>query len=212
MRLSRSCMAAALAAGLLVTNVAAAADVFDPYIKVATARAKAEIALRDGAQTFNRDRNSWNDMWQSIEKSYRADIVLLQRARQAEGEKGEQADRAFIKEAETREQAAHAASNALGQAQGARTLAEQKLGEAQHQWNNVANALSQIRGAEDSWKAAKLDLGMLEAAYFAIERRALECRAQAEAAIAEVRPVKAEWDNMLAETEKFVVGRVPAQK
>lgn len=206
---------AGIAIGMLMSTVVLAAEPIspnDPYIRIATARARAEIAVRDGAATFNNNTNSYGSTWQEIGNAQAKIDALYAEANATESKKGEKADKQFLQDCPAKAQASQVLYQALPQPPpfGRKAAADQKMGEAGGQFGQVSATLQNMRTLEDSWKNAKLDLTMLEAIYASIEKRASECRDQATVAINDVKALKVEWDNRLAETQKYVAGRVAA--
>ena len=206
---------AAVAGCIGVTSAAFAADAIsadDPYLKVAAARARVEIVFRDGAISFDQTRNGWTANWLAVSAaSQKICNVLLSQARQVEMAKGEQADKQFVADCDTKDQAARAAYELMGQPTGARTLAEQKFNEAATQWGNTWQLVGALRSSEEYWKNSKLDVGLLVNLYVAIEKRAMECREQANAAVAASKQAKLDWDAKLGEVTQFVATRVQAK-
>ena len=209
-----SIVIAALAGALLPASAACAGEISmnDPYLKIAAARARVEIVLRDGAIVFDTNRNTWNQNWQIMSANSQRSYSLLGQARTVEHAKGEQADRQFIQDAEKMETWLRISFDGLTQAMGQKTLLDQKFNEAGSQWSHTGNTLNQVRNMEEYWKYAKMDPNLLETVYATIEKRGVECRTQAEEAIEGLKRLKAEWDTKLADVEKFVAGRVPAAK
>jgi len=201
---------APLAAGVYAADTMAV-DV-DPYVKVATARAKAEIAIRDGMVQFDMQNNSWNASWQGVDVTYNKISRMLEEARNQENQKGDQADRQFVNDSNTKQQTVRADLDELGRVEGNRTLADQKLREAQRQWDNLGGVFANIRGIEEQWKNSKLELSLLVTNYASIETRAIEIRGQAAAAVGMAKAAKADWEAKFSEVEKFVAGRLPAAK
>ena len=208
-----------LAVLLVVTPLAAgvyAADTMavdvDPYVKVATARAKAEIAMRDGMVQFDMQNNSWNASWQGIEITWNKIWRMLEDVRNLENQKGDQADRQFVNDVQAKQETVRADYDALGRVEGKRSLAEQKIRDAQRQWENLGSVFANIRGIEEQWKNSKLELSLLVTYYASIETRAIEIRGQAAAAVGMAKAAKADWEAKFSEVEKLVAGRLPAAK
>jgi len=197
----------ALAAGAYSAETMAG-DV-DPYMKVATARAKAEMAIRDGQVQFDPQRNSWDASWQAQQSIYEKTRALLEGRRNQENQKGDQADRQLMDNLSTKMQTIGAENYALGQTEGKRVLAEQKMREAKFQWDQLRGLFSNVRGGEESWKNCKLDLSPLVALYASIETRAIELRGEAASAVGTARAVRADWEAKLPEVEKLA-GAAPA--
>ena len=181
----------------------------DPYMKVATARAKAEMALRDGDVQFDPQMNSWDASWQAQQSIFEKTRALLEGRRNQENQKGDQADRQLIDNLWTKTQTMGAEYNALGQAEGKRALAERKMNDARFQWGNLRNLFANVRNNEESWKNCKLDLAPLVALYASIETRAIELRGEVASAVGVAKAVRADWEAKLPEVEKLA-GAAPA--
>lgn len=181
----------------------------DPYMKVATARAKAEMALRDGDVEFDPQMNSWDASWQAQQRIYEKARGLLDRRHREENQKGDQADRQLVKDIERKAEAIHADHGVLHQAEGKRALADRKMSDARYQWGQLRNVLANVRGSEESWKNCKLDLLPLVALYASIETRAIELRDEVASAVGVAKAVRADWEAKLPEVEKLV-GAAPA--
>ena len=206
-----------LAVLLVVTLAAGAysaetmAGEVDPYMKVATARAKAEMALRDGDVQFDPQMNSWDASWQAQQRIFEKTRALLDGRLNQERQKGDQADRQLMDNLWTKLQTIGAENNALGQgqAEGKRTLAERKMNDARFQWGNLRNLFANVRNNEESWKYCKLDLAPLVALYASIETRAIELRGEVASAVGVAKAVRADWEAKLPEVEKLA-GAAPA--
>lgn len=181
----------------------------DPYMKVATARAKAEMALRDGDVEFDPQMNSWDASWQAQQRISEKTAALLDGRRNQENQKGDQADRQLVKDIETKLQTIRADHGALWQAEGKRALAERKMNDARFQWGQLRNLFANVRGGEESWKNCKLDLSPLVALYASIETRAIELRGEVASAAGVAKAVRADWEAKLPEVEKLA-GAAPA--
>ena len=181
----------------------------DPYMKVATARAKAEMALRDGDVEFDPQMNSWDASWQAQQRISEKTAALLDGRRNQENQKGDQADRQLVKDIETKLQTIRADHGALWQAEGKRALAERKMNDARFQWGNLRNLFANVRNNEESWKNCKLDLAPLVALYASIETRAIELRGEVASAAGVAKAVRADWEAKLPEVEKLA-GAAPA--
>lgn len=199
----------ALAAGAYSAETMAG-DV-DPYMKVATARAKAEMALRDGDVQFDPQMNSWDASWQAQQRIFEKTRALLEGRLNQERQKGDQADRQLMDNLSTKWQTISEEHNALGQAEGKRTLAERRLRDASYQWGQLRNLFANVRSNEESWKNCKLDLLPLVALYASIETRAIELRGEAASAVGVAKAVRADWEAKLPEVEKLA-GAAPVAK
>ena len=181
----------------------------DPYMKVATARAKAEMAIRDGDVQFDPQMNSWDASWQAQQSIFEKTRALLEGRRNQENQKGDQADRQLVKDIETKLQTIRADHGALWQAEGKRALAERKMNDARFQWGQLRNLFGNVRNGEESWKNCKLDLSPLVALYASIETRAIELRGEVASAAGVAKAVRADWEAKLPEVEKLA-GAAPA--
>ena len=197
----------ALAAGAYSAETMAG-DV-DPYMKVATARAKAEMAIRDGEVQFDPQMNSWEASWQAQQSIFEKTRALLEGRRNQENQKGDQADRQLVDNLSTKLQTIGAENNALGQAEGKRALAERKMNDARFQWGQLRGLFANVCGNEEFWKNCKLDLSPLVALYASIETRAIELRGEAASAAGMAKAVRADWEAKLPEVEKLA-GAAPA--
>jgi hypothetical protein len=174
----------------------------DPYIKVALARAKAEIALRDTAPLFDSQRSGWNEAWQSCDSSYQKSYQNLNRARDEESRKPDNKNDVFINDCNTRLTAMNETWQTFSQKE--RPGPQMKMGDASNQFNNVMQAFRVQCQGEQNWKDAKMDLALLEQSYAALEKRALEVRALAEEALVEVKKQGKNWEDLLKDAENFV--------
>jgi len=183
----------------------------DPYMKVATARAKAEMAIRDGEVQFDPQMNSWEASWQAQQSIFEKTRALLEGRRNQENQKGDQADRQLIDNLWTKMQTMGAENNALGQAEGKRALAERKMNDARFQWGQLRSLFANVRGSEENWKNCKLDLLPLVALYASIETRAIELRGEVASAVGVAKAARADWEAKLPEVEKLA-GAAPVAK
>jgi len=163
----------------------------DPYLKVAVARAKVEIAIRESANTFDSHRSGWNAEWQGCDMAYQRASQELHRCRDAENRKAEAANEQFINDCDNRQNALDAAWQAD---QKNREETQQKMNDATNEFNQAVEVFRSTVSSEEAWKNSKLDLELLCQIYAALEKRIKQIQSQGQAALDDLKQQRARWD------------------
>ena len=181
----------------------------DPYMKLAMARARVEIALRDAGGLFSPDK-AWNQAWQEAEQARNRVDQTLDKASEAEMAKADAADPKFIADSQARKEAAAQEWNDFCQKE--RLALQQRYDEVVQQSALLQQALQGLSQQEEVWKSAKLDLAILEAGYLAMEKRLQSLADQAAALLAEAQKTQKRWEAAAEAVAKFAAGRAAAKK
>lgn len=202
---SNSILVLAAAALLLGSVRLALADdkADEQVVALATARAKAEIAVNKAMATFDTNRNGWTVAAQATETAYTKITTTIQKAVQKENAKPE-ADRnaAFLDQCQTRMQAIQQDwSDYANRDRQVITVAYQEASTQLQSLNQVFAGFSQY---ELYWKNAKMDLAPMQANFDAIAKRAAELKDQGQKAIDELTAKQKVWEvNLDAATKEF---------
>ena len=181
-------------AALFLTRAAIGAekgDEDDPYLKVAVARAKVEIAIRESANTFDPHRSGWNSEWQGCDLAYQKAYQELHRCRDAESRKAEARNEQFLTDCNERQNALNAAWQAY---QRDRQEMQRKMGDATNEFNQAVQVFRATVSSEEAWKNSKMDLELLCQIYAALEKRIKQIHSQGQAALDDLKQQRARWD------------------
>ena len=157
----------------------------DPYVKVAIARAKAEIALRDSAALFDDNRCELNPAAQAVLHARDKMNEALNNLRGAEAGKEEfQRDEKFVAACDRELTVLELKAARFEQVESKEI--NLSYNEARQAFGSAGELFNKLADAEKAWKESSLDLPALVAVYAALEKRVLELRGQAQKAVADV--------------------------
>lgn len=203
-------LASTLALTAQAAEEGAAGD--DPFVKVAMAKAKVEIVIRDGAVVFDGARSGWDAAWQGCDRAFTKTSGEYARARDAESRKPEGKNDFFITESGQRQTELNTAWTEFSQKD--RPALQVKRGDAANQFQNTVNAFRQVASSEESWKNSKMDLDLLVQVYAALEKRLSETQAQGQETLDEVKKQGERWDREVETAVEYVTaaGHPPVAK
>jgi hypothetical protein len=194
----------ALLSALSLRTMAAGTNTeVDPLMKLATARAKVEISLRDATAVFDKTRNGYVAAETVIEKTRNQIMDILSKAKTERDE-----DKKFVIECERR--AAQIDRKWDDASREYDTDISPRYDAATETFDKLKNIFGKLTDLDQNWKDARLDLAALEAAFAAMDKRIADTAAQGEKATNDLKDRQKIWGAELAAVEKFVAQ--PAEK
>jgi hypothetical protein len=214
LRTNNRVIVAALVTTALMTSTGFAQEKAgdDPYLLLAAARAKAEIAIRDAGPITDTSRNGFDAAGQATDQVWNKMWDMLTKARDAESRKEETArNQQFVDECNGKMETLNRDWQTFNQKD--RSDLRQSLQDGINEFNTIYQAFSSQVQQEQNFKNAKLDLGQLVTVYAGMEKKIMESRAKVQAVIDKAKHLKENWDKQLAAAEAMVTkAGYPAQK
>jgi hypothetical protein len=203
MRASSRAIGWAVAVGLAaVWGVRAEDAQSDPYVKVAVARAKVEVAIRDAGPVCDGPRSGWGATWSATDATWEKLARTLERAMEKEERRPEEVrDQPFIEDCRGKREAKE---EDWRQFQSKRTDLNTRFEQSCRAFDNLSEMLGVTAEIDRRWKEAGIDLAPLESVYAAMEKRVFEVREQARKALDDETAALKDWEAALAAAEKAV--------
>ncbi|MBA4386462.1 MAG: hypothetical protein C0404_00690 [Verrucomicrobia bacterium] len=184
----------------------------DPYLQLAVARAKVEIAIRDSGPITENNKNGFDAVWQATDQVWTRTWEAMGKARDAENRKEENArSQPFIEENNGKIESLNRDWQTFNQKD--RQELREKIQEAIGEFNTLNQAFIYQVQQEQNFKNAKLDLTQLVAIYGTMEKKVVEIRAKAKAVIEKEKAAQQNWEKTAATVDAFLTkAGYPSQK
>lgn len=214
MKLARMWMAVMVVAAALLCPavVAQEAEVSDDAIlALATARAKAEIALRKGRTAMDWNKSGFSLVRERVSETLEKAMGVIYKARDKENRmKRELRDEEFLRECQERVHELSEVHNRFKKEE--RGAIEENYRKPQTVYVNLKYSFDRLPDLEKYWKAAGQNLTLIVSLYNAIEEGATRAKDQAETAIAEMKEKLTEAQAEIEAAKDFVAGHQPAEE
>jgi predicted nucleic acid-binding Zn-ribbon protein len=174
-----------------------AAQTVDPLMKLATARAKVEITLRDGSPVFDRTNNGFAAAETAIERTKDTITDILSKSRQNNAD-----DEEYIA---TIEQTATELQSKWDMASREYdTDISPRYEAANESFGALKNVFTTLANSEQEWKQARIDLDPLERAFAALDKRLAETIVAGRKATDDLKSRQKTWESELATIRESV--------
>ncbi len=169
------------------------------YFAVATARTRAELALRGAQQFYDENKSVPAVIGDALEAARSGALAVIERAQSNEQHKPE-ADRSEeVSEDLTRR--SRGISERWQRLYGVeRPAISAHYESASASLTSIAIVLTGVTAIEQQWKELEMDLGPVEHAYQEVARRAHLARERGAQALAELKQKREEWESMSRST------------
>jgi peptidoglycan hydrolase CwlO-like protein len=174
-----------------------AQPVVDPLMKLATARAAVEIAIRDGSAVFDRTKNGYVDAETAIERDKDKITDILSKAKEAHA-----GDKTFAGECD--KMMAEVEKKWDKDSREYDVDISARYDSASETFDELKDLFTTFADSEQKWKKSKLDLEPLGQNFTAVEKRLTETVAKGKKAVDDLKERRKTWDEELAKIEQFV--------
>ena len=171
--------------------------VVDPLMKLATARASVEIAIRDGSAVFDKTRNGYVDAETTIERDKDKITDILSKAKQAHAD-----DKAFAVECD--KMMAEVEKKWDKDSREYDIDISARYDGASETFDELKDLFTTFADNEQKWKKSKLDLEPLGQNFAALEKRFTETIARGKKAVDDLKERRKTWDDDLVNIQNFV--------
>jgi hypothetical protein len=169
----------------------------DPLMKLATARAAVEIAIRDGSAVFDRTKNGYADAETGIEQDKDKITDILSKAKEAHAD-----DKTFAVECE--KMMAEVEKKWDKDSREYDVDISARYDTASETFDELKDIFITFADNEQKWKKSKLDLEPLGQNFAALEKRFVETVAKGKKAVDDLKDRRKTWDDELVKIQQFV--------
>jgi len=171
----------------------------DPYVRLAVARAKAEVALRDGAALCDGGRSGVDQAWDATEAAVeRLNRTLEAAVEREESKEEDRRDESFLRVLRQTRERREEEWQAF---QPKRADMRFRYEDCQKAFGRLSEIFDGSAELEKRWKDAGLDVALLEPMYDAMAARLADVDKRARAVAAEVAAGRQHWEDALADAK-----------